>query len=161
VLAVLVGAGLRRNELAELNFSKLRTRPVQSVQRPILHVTGKGAKDRIVPISAELNSILLDWRLTVRGGRVARAVRKGDNIGPSLSPMGIWNIVNDAGTAIGQPELAPHDLRRTFAQIAYENGIALSQISTLLGHADIKTTMEYLDLRLDFDMTASDMVPLT
>ena len=63
------------------------------------------------------------------------------------------------GKAIGKPELAPHDLRRTYAQIAYEAGVPITRISRLLGHESIETTQRYLNLELDLETTASDFVP--
>jgi site-specific recombinase XerD len=62
--------------------------------------------------------------------------------------MGIYNIVNKAGQMIGQPELAPHALRRTFAQLGFQAGVPITQISKLLGHASVSTTQRYLNLDL-------------
>ena len=62
---------------------------------------------------------------------------------------------------IGKPELAPHDMRRTFAQLGYEAGIPLTQLQTLLGHESIATTQKYLDLNLDIETTVSDFIPLS
>jgi integrase len=61
---------------------------------------------------------------------------------------------------MGRPNLEPHDLRRTFAQLGYEAGVSITQISTLLGHATVETTQRYLNLELDLEMTASDFIPL-
>lgn len=69
--------------------------------------------------------------------------------------------INKYGCKIGVPQLAPHDLRRTYAQLGYEAGVPITQISTLLGHANIATTQKYLDLSLDLETTASDFIPLS
>jgi integrase len=61
---------------------------------------------------------------------------------------------------IGREDLEPHDLQRTFAQWGYEAGVSLTQISTLLGHANLETTPRYLNLELDLAVTASDFIPL-
>ena len=61
---------------------------------------------------------------------------------------------------IGKPELDPHDLRRTYAQLGYEAGIPLTQLSKLLGHSNITTTQKYLNLDLDLENTVSDFIPL-
>lgn len=63
------------------------------------------------------------------------------------------------GKQMGKPELASHDLRRTYAQLGYEAGVPITQISTLLGHASIETTMRYLNLDLDLETTVSDFIP--
>ena len=61
---------------------------------------------------------------------------------------------------IGLPELAAHDLRRSYAQIGYDAGIPITQIGRLLGHSSVETTQRYLNLDLDLEVTASDFVPL-
>jgi integrase len=60
---------------------------------------------------------------------------------------------------IGKPELQPHDLRRTYAELGRRAGVSISQISKLLGHASIETTQDYLNIELDLETTISDFVP--
>jgi len=155
VLGLLVGAGLRREELVNLTFEDV----VKQSNRTVLNVTGKGAKDRIVPISNSLAEALEDWKAIVGNGRIARSVTKGDKIGKSISAIGIFHIANNAGKVIGKNDLAPHDLRRSFAQIGYEAGIPITQISKLLGHSSIDTTQRYLNLDLNLETTISDFIP--
>lgn len=160
VLGILVGAGLRREELVSLAFDDLVMQPVKGKLRTVLNVTGKGAKDRAIPIKVELAAALDDWGNVVGGsGYIARSVSKGDAIGDSLSAIGIFHIVRNAGRQIGKPDLAPHDLRRTYAQIGYDSGISITQISKLLGHSSVATTQRYLNLDLDLETTISDFVP--
>jgi integrase len=71
----------------------------------------------------------------------------------------LFNIVAQYGRKIGKPGLAPHDLRRTYAQLGYEAGISITQVSRLLGHANVATTQRYLNLELDVKMTVSDFIP--
>lgn len=161
ILSLLVGAGLRREEMAGLTFADIVQQPIMGKLRTVLNIRGKGAKNRVVPISDELAALLDDWAFTVGGtGLVGRAVAKGDKVRESISAVGIFNIVREHGTLVGRPELAPHDLRRTYAQIGYESRIPLDQISRLLGHATIATTQRYLNLELNLDLTISDFVPL-
>ena len=101
------------------------------------------------------------WSSAAGGqGLVLRSVGKGGAIGPGLSPVGLFNIVRKYGRLLDKPQLAPHDLRRTYAQIGYENGVPITQISKLLGHSSITTTQRYLNLDLDLETTISDFVPL-
>lgn len=120
---------------------------------------GKGAKDRIVPINDRLAAALDEWRQIAGDGLIARSVTKGGAVGESISAIGVFHIVRQAGSAIGKPDLAPHDLRRTYAQLGYEAGIPITQVSKLLGHASVTTTQRYLNLDLDLRTTASDFVP--
>ena len=159
VLGLLVGAGLRREELAALTFEDIALLPVGGKFRTVLNVKGKGAKDRAVPINDKLAALLDKWRGIVGGGNIARRVSKGGAVGESISSVGIFHIVRAAGDSIGQPELAPHDLRRTYAQLGYEAGVPITQISKLLGHSSVATTQRYLNLDLDLSQTVSDFIP--
>jgi len=58
----------------------------------------------------------------------------------------------------GKPDLQPHDLRWTYAQLGYDAGISVTQISRLLGHASINTTQRCLNL--DLELTVSDFAVL-
>lgn len=160
ILGLLVGAGLRREELAGLMFEDIVLQPVGGKFRTVLNVRGKGAKDRVVPINDRLAAAIDTWGALVgNNGPIARSITKGGKVGAGLSAIGIFGIVAKAGAAIGKPELAPHDLRRTYAQLGYEAGIAITQISKLLGHASIATTQRYLNLDLDLAQTVSDFIP--
>lgn len=159
ILGLLTGAGLRRDELTGLTFDDVIIQPVLGQVRTVLNVRGKGAKDRIVPINDRLAGALAEWRGMLEGGLVARSVSKGGAIGESISAVGIFHIVRAAGEAIDKPDLAPHDLRRTYAQLGFEAGVPITQISTLLGHANVATTQRYLNLDLDLETTVSDFIP--
>lgn len=162
ILGLLLGAGLRREELAGLTFEALKRQPLQNGQfRDVLQVKGKGAKDRVIPIKPVLGQRLREWRAITNGGRVARSVGRKKRLSPSMSAVAIFKLVNKYGALIGIPELAPHDLRRTYAQLGYEAGIPITQISQLLGHENIATTQKYLDLELNLENTASDFIPLS
>jgi integrase len=89
-----------------------------------------------------------------------RSVDKAGNLGDDLSAVAMYQIVRAHGREIGKPELAPHDLRRTYAQIGYESGVPITQIKTLLGHSSVATTQRYLNLDLDLETTISDFVPV-
>ncbi|RLC86410.1 MAG: hypothetical protein DRJ03_08820 [Chloroflexi bacterium] len=160
VLGLLVGAGLRRRELADLRFDAIKLQPRGDRFRTVLDVQGKGAKDRVVPISDSLANAIDQWGQQVgHHGRIARALGRNRKPKETISPVAIFNIVRKRGAMMGKSTLAPHDLRRTYAQLGYEAGIPVTQISILLGHADIATTQKYLNLALDLDTTISDFIP--
>jgi integrase len=162
VLGLLLGAGLRREELAELKFSAMKSQPTKKGARWVLQVKGKGAKDRVIPINDILARRLQEWREIAGGEYIARAmVRKSKTeIDGRMSAVAIFQLVNKYGNRIGKPGLAPHDLRRTYAQLGYNAGVPITQISVLLGHASVNTTQRYLNLNLDLETTASDFIPL-
>ena len=165
VLALLVGAGLRRDEVISLRFEHLKQVPMRNGNggmRWVLEVQGKGEKSRVVPINPLLAEHIQAWKEVVGDGFIVRSLPSNAQpaIGASLSGVGVFHIVRKHGKMIGRPQLAPHDLRRTYAQLGYTAGVPITQISVLLGHASLKTTQRYLDLDLDVDTTISDFIPL-
>ena len=156
VLGLLVGAGLRREELAGLTWEHVK----QQGERTVLSITGKGKKRRVIPIHDKLVSLLDEWaELVGRIGYIARSVTKGGELGESISGQAILDIVDAYGQELGKVKLRPHDLRRTYARIGYDAGIDIGQISKLLGHASIATTQRYLGLQIDLKKTVSDFIP--
>lgn len=156
VLSLLLGAGLRRAEAANIMFDDIK----QQGNRTVLQVKGKGAKDRVIPISDNLARILENWRKMAGDGHICRSVGMNREIGTQLSTVQIFRIVRQSGQRIGKPDLAAHDLRRTYAQLGYEADIPITQISKLLGHTSVATTQKYLNLDLDLETTVSDFIPL-
>jgi integrase len=159
VLALLVGAGLRRAEAVSLTWGQV----VQQGGRAVLSISGKGKKQRAVPINPKLAGWLADWKAETAGGKndnVCISIAKGDRLGSGLSGQGLLAIVDSYGRQLDKPTLRPHDLRRTYARIGYDAGIDIGQISLLLGHSSIATTQNYLGLQIDKEKTISDYVPM-
>ena len=155
-IGLMMAAGLRREEAASIQFTDI----VKQNQRYVLNVTGKGAKSRVVPINERLAEAIIDWQFLIdTEGLVLRSLGRNRIPGESISTTGLYNIVQKRGKMIGKPELQPHDLRRTYAELGRRAGVPISQISKLLGHASIETTQEYLNIELDLEMTISDFVP--
>jgi integrase len=157
-LSLMVGAGLRRQEAAMLRLADVQAVP----GRHVIQVMGKGSKRRAVPISVAMSQLIATWQreTNITGGRLLRSIAQNGTIGDSLSAVSLFKIVQAHGKRIGLPFLAPHDLRRTYAQFGYENGIDIGEISRLLGHSSIKTTQRYLNLETNLQNTISDHVPL-
>jgi site-specific recombinase XerD len=165
VLGLLVAAGLRREEAAGLRFCDVKAQPFKDgsgrvQRRTVLAVNGKGAKKRPVPISEQLATAIDEWgELVGRESRIGRSLAMNSKQSEELSGDGVFYIVAKRGKMIGKPKLQPHDLRRTYAQLGYEAGIPVTQISRLLGHASLATTQRYLNLELDLETTVSDVIP--
>lgn len=157
-LSLMVGAGLRREEATLLRFDQVKMVP----GRHVLQVMGKGSKQRTVPVSIAMSQLIATWqkKTTIKDGFLLRSIDRVGFIGDSLSAVSLYKIVQAHGERIDIPHLAPHDLRRTYAQFGYDNGIDIGEISRLLGHASIKTTQRYLNLETNFKHTISDHVPL-
>ena len=155
-IGLMMAAGLRREEAASLQFTDI----IKQDQRYVLNVTGKGAKSRVVPVSDRLAEAIIDWQFLIdTEGLILRSLGRNKVPGDSISTSGLYNIVQKRGSMIGKPDLQPHDLRRTYAELGRRAGVPISQISKLLGHSSIETTQEYLNIELDLDTTISDFVP--
>ncbi len=78
-----------------------------------------------------------------------------------ISAVRYFQIIRAYGKKIKMPELAPHDLRRTYAQLAHKGGLSIEETGYLLGHSSVTTTQRYLDLKLNTHISGSDFVPLS
>src|SRR5437867_738624 len=96
----------------------------------------------------------------IEAGRIFRAINKGDRItGESMTPQAIFETVRHYAAEIGV-EIAPHDLRRTFAKLAHRGRAAWEQIQLSLGHSSIQTTERYLGVRQDLTDAPCDRLGL-
>jgi integrase len=159
ILALLVVCALRRDEVVRLEVSHLQLRDERWV---LLDFLGKGRKRRTVAVPHWVKRMLDAWLDAARiaEGPIFRTVRKGGKIGPArqLSEDAIYTLVRKCGAAIGHPDLAPHDLRRTCAKLCRKAGGELEQIQFLLGHASIQTTERYLGSQQDLVQAVNDRV---
>ena len=110
-------------------------------------VTGKGNKQRLVPVGSGARRALQAWlpdRAALRTARSGRAVFLNLR-GGRITRQGIWEVVRAAGRRAGLPEGAasPHVLRHSAATHMVEGGADLRTVQELLGHASISTTQVY------------------
>jgi integrase len=145
LLALLVGCGLRREELAGLRIEDIQQRDGRWC---IVDLAGKGNRIRTVPMPPWTKAAIDDWLAAAgfTGGLVLGAVNKGGRItGQGMRAQSIYEVVDRYGKELGAA-LAPHDVRRTFAKLAHQGRAPLEQIQMSLGHASIQTTERYLGL---------------
>ncbi len=148
LLALLVGCGLRRQELAGLRIEDVQQRDGRWC---IVDLAGKGNRIRTVPMPPWTKAAVDDWTAAAgfSAGLVLGSVNKGDRItGQGMSAQSIYEVVEAYGRQIGAA-LAPHDVRRTFARLAHKGRAPLEQIQISLGHASIQTTERYLGVEQD------------
>jgi len=160
ILALMVGCGLRRSEVASLTFEHIQQREGRWV---IVDLVGKGNRVRTVPMPSWAKTALDEWTETARfsDGFVFRSINKGDAIsGESITPQGIRDVVVSCSEQIGFP-VAAHDLRRTFAKLAHKGGAGLDQIQLSLGHASIQTTERYLGVEQNLTDAPCDKLGIT
>jgi site-specific recombinase XerD len=160
ILAVMIGCGLRREEVARLTFEHVQQRDGRWC---VVDMRGKHGRIRTVPMPAWAKAAIDQWAAAaeISTGAIFRGVNKGDRLmpGESLSSQGIWRCVETYSNRLGI-ELAPHDLRRTHAKLAYRGGAKLDQIQFSLGHASLTTTERYLGVRQDLTDAPADYLHL-
>ena len=138
-----LGRWIAPGRTGNLRFEALKQQPTKNGKmRDVLEVKGKGAKDRVIPISRLLADRLQEWRDIVSGGLVARSLGMKKELGESMSSVAVFLIVRRYGKLIDTPKLSPHDLRRTYAHLGYDAGVPITQIKELLGHASVATTQK-------------------
>ena len=146
IIEVLFSCGLRVSELVNLKFSDLYA------QEHYVRVTGKGAKERLVPISERaLHEIdnYMPWRQTLK-------IKKGEEDyvflnrrGAHLTRVMILIMLKRQAEEAGlQKVISPHTLRHSFATALLEGGADLRIIQALLGHESIGTTEIYTHLSM-------------
>jgi integrase len=159
LLCLLIGCGLRREELAQLTVEHIQQRDARWV---LVDLMGKGRRVRTVPMPTWTRMAIDQWVTAagITGGRLLRAVNKGGRIvGEGMTAQSVFETVEQYGRRIGM-EIAPHDLRRTFAKLAHKGHAALEQIQISLGHASIQTTERYLGIEQDLTDAPCDHLGL-
>lgn len=146
--AMLLG-GLRRCEVLGLRLGDLRPG-----ERRVFVAEGKGARQRIVPVSARFFATSADYFETERPRTSATdkvfVVLKGQRRGQPLSAAGLDEIVEGARRRAGIEHLTCHQLRHTCFTRLREAGMALEAIQAQAGHASIESTRVYLHLANDW-----------
>ena len=150
VLEVLYGSGLRLAELVGLRLGDV------DWTAGSLRVTGKGSKERLVPVTDTAKDALgsyLAGRLdattwgAVRTGRIdahtAAAPVFAGRGGAAIARRTVQRVVERAVRETAGPRLSTHDLRHAFATHLLDRGAELRGVQELLGHADLSTTQIY------------------
>ncbi len=142
MLEFLYAAGLRVSELVNLKITEINLR------QGVLRVTGKGSKERLVPIGEEalrwLDGFVKDSRPSLLKGVTASDVVFPSNRGGCMTRQAFWYRVKlHAQTAGIRTHLSPHTLRHAFATHLLNHGADLRVVQLLLGHSDLSTTQIY------------------
>jgi site-specific recombinase XerD len=111
ILAVLLGCGLRRRELADLDFRHLQQREEHWA---IVDLVGKGGHIRTVPVPDWVKTTIDEWlaAAAISAGRLFRCVcRAGKHWGDGVTERLVWHVVKQYARKLGFAKVAPHDLR--------------------------------------------------
>ncbi len=160
MLGLLIGCGLRRTELVELDVAQIQQREEHWV---IVDLIGKGGRVRTVPIPEPVKQSIDEWicAAEITDGKLFRAIRKNGVIwGHGVTQNVVWYVVKQCAERAGIRNLSPHDLRRSCARLCYEAGGELEQIQFLLGHASVLTTERYIGCKQRIGQAVNDGIPL-
>ena len=149
MLETLYGCGLRVSELVSLKISDL------FFDEGFIKITGKGNKERFVPIGKLTQKYIQIYQNEIRGNLT---IKKGcedtlflNRRGNQLTRAMIFTIIKDLAVKIGlKKNISPHTLRHSFATHLLENGADLRSIQLMLGHESITTTEIYVHLDRSF-----------
>ena len=169
IVSILIGCGLRREELCSLTAERIQQRDGRWV---FADLKGKGRKFRTVPIPNGVKARIDAWVTTAK----KQAIHEGEELKHLFIPIhksgGAWHInrrepmssqtifaiARRYGAMIGLPKLAPHDLRRTFARLVRKGGADLDQIQFSLGHASVQTTEKYIGANQNIEHAPGDVL---
>jgi integrase/recombinase XerD len=127
------------SELVSLNTSSV------DVDRGVLFCTGKGSKQRRVPVGRSA----LEWlqryqasRRVLLAGRESQRLFVG-YLGRPLTRQNVWAMLKRAAEKAGVEGVTPHVLRHSFATHLLEHGADTRSVQAMLGHSDLATTQIY------------------
>jgi integrase len=158
ILAISLGCGLRRRELAGLTVDHFQRREDHWT---FGNLVGKAGHVRTVPVPNWVKQVTDEWiqAADVRDGRIFRRVTRNDRVwGDCITEKVVWHVVKEYAEKLGAPQVAPHDLRRSCARLCHISGGELEQIQFLLGHVSIQTTEKYLGCKQRFKEAVNDAI---
>lgn len=140
-LEVLYATGLRVSEIIGLKMDTIK------MEAGFIIVTGKGSKQRVVPLGEIALGWLRHYLAQVRPVLMKRSVNSFvfvNRDGAAMSRQGFWKLIKKYRLSAGIAKtISPHTLRHSFATHVLEGGADLRSVQMMLGHADIDTTQIY------------------
>ena len=144
IFELMYATGLRVSDVVDLRLDHLH------LAMNLLQVTGKGDKERLVPISPQATQWVDRYLQEARPKLLKRVQPKNVFVnfhGGPMTRQGIWKNLKAYIASIGiEKDVTPHTLRHSFATRLLENGADLRVVQELLGHSDISTTQIYTHL---------------
>lgn len=146
MLELLYATGMRVTELVSLDLANVSV----DGKNPFVRCTGKGAKERIIPIHEQATEALVEYLTEARPIMVRNKNEKAlfvNRRGERLTRQGFWLILKGYAKAANlRDNVTPHTLRHSFATHMLRGGMPLRHVQEMLGHANISTTQVYTHL---------------
>lgn len=143
VFEMLYATGLRVSELVNLTIKSI------DFKNGVIKTTGKGSKDRIVPLGKKAKEAILDYmqereldiKTNFGSAKNSEYLFLNEKCG-KISRQWVYNFIKKQGTLINK-SISPHTIRHSFATHLLENGADLRAVQELLGHSSVVTTQLY------------------
>jgi len=146
MLELLYATGMRVTELVSLDLTSVKLEP----ENAYVKCSGKGAKDRVIPIHEQAAEAVQEYLDEARCLLVRNKDEKAlfvNRRGERLTRQGFWLILKGYARAANlQEDVTPHTLRHSFATHMLRGGMPLRHVQEMLGHANISTTQVYTHL---------------
>lgn len=144
MIALFFDTGMRLSEVILMEANQ--------IHEEYILVHGKGAKERLVPVSPYLAKALMQYRLVrekhFEGYKLPEKYLFVSRTGKKLTPEAITKFLRKAARDVGvndQIRVSPHTCRHTFAHMQLKNGLDLYSLSRVMGHESVAITQRYLE----------------
>ena len=144
MLALFFDTGMRLSEVIMMEANQ--------IHEDFILVHGKGAKERLVPVSPYLAKSLMQYRLVrekhFEGYKLPERYLFVSRTGKKLTAEAITKFLKKAARDVGvndQIRVSPHTCRHTFAHMQLKNGLDLYSLSRVMGHENVAVTQRYLE----------------
>ncbi len=140
IIELLYACGLRVSELADIQINNI------DLSAKYLRCTGKGSKERIIPIGKKaclsLEKYFEEREYIVKKYNLKTKYCFIKENGKKLTRQDVYVFINELGKNV-EKDISPHTIRHSFATHLLENGADLRVVQELLGHSDVSTTQLY------------------
>jgi integrase/recombinase XerD len=156
LLELLYGTGARISEAVGLDVDDLGLGGPEDGQPAALRLSGKGGKQRMVPVGSYAREALDAYLVRARPALAAGSRRASASPalflnarGGRLTRQGAWGVLKSAAQRAGLTGISPHTLRHSFATHLLDGGADVRVVQELLGHASVTTTQVYTLVTVD------------
>jgi integrase/recombinase XerD len=144
IVYLLYATGMRVSEIVHLTITSVH------IDQQVIRVFGKGSKERLVPITDVMTSLLEHYMNDIRPHLIQKVQRDAEYLFPvcyrkvvkPLTRQYVWRVVKQASKKIGI-NLSPHKLRHSMATHLLHEGVDLRSLQIILGHEHLTTTQIY------------------
>jgi site-specific recombinase XerD len=146
ITLIMLLCGLRRKEVTLLRVTDI------DFHQGLVRVMGKGSKERVVPTPPCLCQVLEKYLTVERPSEASDqffVILQGKRAGQPMSTSGIRSLFRKRRERLDIPKARPHQFRHAFASDLARAGVPLTTIQKLLGHADPRTSVIYIELFIE------------